>query len=74
MTVCYMGYINVLKMLKRRITKKSRWHLVTLVMMIAGIFIGRNARLSAMSTEITVVAKEKSVVMQLLHWVNECSV
>jgi Transposase DDE domain len=44
--------------------------LVTLAMMIAGIVTGRNAQLSAVSTEIAVAAKEKSVEMRLRRWVK----
>ena len=45
-------------------------HQVTLAMMITGIVMGRNAQLSAMSTEVPVKAKEKSIEMRLRGWVK----
>jgi hypothetical protein len=74
MTDRYTVYTKVLKMLKQMITIGSKGHLVTLAMMIAGIVTGRNAQLSAISAEIDVPAKEKSVEMRLRRWVKHSQI
>ena len=74
MTDRYTVYTKVLKMLKQMITIEPRGHLVTLAMMIAGIVTGRNAQLAAMSSEIDVAAKEKSVEMRLRRWVKRSQI
>ena len=74
MTDRYTVYTKVLKMLKQMITIGSRGHLVTLAMMIAGIVTGRNAQLSAMSSEIDVAAKEKRIEMRLRRWVKHSQI
>ena len=70
----YTVYPKVLKMLKQMITIEPRGYLVTLAMMIAGIVAGRNAQLSAMSSETDVAAKEKSVEMRQRRWVKRSQI
>ena len=74
MTDRYTVYTKVMKMLKQIMRMKDQRHLVTLAMMIAGIVTGRNAQLSAISAEILVAAKEKSVEMRLRRWVKHSQV
>jgi len=74
MTDRYTVYTKVLKMLKQMIKIEPRGHLVTLAMMIAGIVTGWNAQLSAMSSEIDVAAKEKSIEMRLRRWVKHSQI
>lgn len=74
MTDRYTVYKKVLKMLKQMTTMEKQKHMVTLAMMIAGIVTGRNAQLSAMSSEIDVAAKEKSIEMRLRRWVKHSQV
>lgn len=67
-------YTKVLIMLKQMTKMENQRHMVTLAMMVAGIVTGRNAQLSAMSSEILVAAKEKSVEMRLRRWVKHSQV
>jgi hypothetical protein len=67
-------YTKVLKMLKQMTKMANQRHMVTLAMMIAGIVTGRNAQLSAVSSEILVAAKEKSVEMRLRRWVKHSQI
>jgi len=67
-------YTKVLKILKQMTKMENQRHMVTLAMMVAGIVTGRNAQLSAMSSEILVAAKEKSVEMRLRRWVKHSRV
>jgi hypothetical protein len=53
------------KVLKEMMTLSHHGHLMTLAMLIAGIVAGRNAQLSAVSAEIGVEAKDKSIEMRL---------
>jgi hypothetical protein len=61
-------------MLKQMTSMKDERHLITLAMMVAGIVTGRNAQLSAVSSEILVAAKEKSIEMRLRRWVKHSQV
>ena len=70
----YQVYTKVLKMLKQMMAMEKQKHMVTLAMMIAGIVTGRNAQLSAISSEIDVAAKEKSVEMRLRRWVKQSQI
>ncbi|MHC4537282.1 MAG: IS4 family transposase [Planctomycetota bacterium] len=70
MTDRHKVYTKVLKSLKQMMQMYHQGHLVTLAMMITGIVMGRNAQLSAMSTEVPVAAKEKSIEMRLRRWVK----
>ena len=74
MTDRYTVYTKVLKMLKQMIKIEPRGQLVTLAMMIAGIVTGRNAQLPAMSAEIDVEAKEKSIEIRLRRWVKHSQI
>ncbi|MBI4730530.1 MAG: hypothetical protein HY781_00040 [Chloroflexi bacterium] len=67
----YTVYTKVLSLLKQMINIEPGGHLVTMAMMIAGIVLNCNAQLSAMSTEIAVAAKEKSVEMRLRRRVKD---
>jgi hypothetical protein len=74
MTDRYTVYIKVLKALKQMLQMEDRRHMVTLAMMVAGIVTGRNAQLSAMSSEILTAAKEKSIEMRLRRWVKHSEI
>jgi hypothetical protein len=62
------GYLKVLKVLKGMIKLSHPGHLVTLAMMIAGIVVSRNARLTSVSAETATKAKDKSNEMWLRRW------
>lgn len=70
MTDRHKVYTKILKSLKQMMEMDHQGHLVTLAMMITGIVMGRNAQLSAMSTEVPVNIKEKSIEMRLRRWVK----
>lgn len=70
MTDRHKVYTKVLKSLKQMMQMHHQGHLVTLAMMITGIVMSRNAQLSAMSAEVPVAAKEKSIEMRLRRWVK----
>jgi hypothetical protein len=74
MTDRYIVYTKVLKVLKQMVKMEDPRHVVTLAMMVAGIVTGRNAQLSAMSSEILVAAKEKSIEMRLRRWVKHSGI
>jgi hypothetical protein len=74
MTDRYRVYTKVLKVLKQMLQMRDQRHLVTLAMMVAGIVTGRNAQLSAMSSEILIAAKEKSIEMRLRRWVEHSEI
>ena len=74
MTDRYTVYTKVLKVLKQMLQMEDRRHMVTLAMMVAGIVTGRNAQLSAISSEILVAAKEKSIEMRLRRWVKHSEI
>jgi hypothetical protein len=74
MTDRYTVYTKVLKVLKEMVKMEDQRHVVTLAMMVAGIVTGRNAQLSAMSSEILVAAKEKSIEMRLRRWVKHSEI
>jgi hypothetical protein len=71
MTDRYQVYTKVLKMLKQMTKTYHEGHMVTLAMMIAGIVLGRNAQLSALSADIPGNAKDKSIEMRLRRWVKD---
>jgi len=71
MTDRYQVYTKVFKMLKRMTQTYHEGHMITLAKMIAGIVIGRNAQLSALSADIPGDAKDKSIEMQLRRWVKD---
>ncbi|MBM3152011.1 MAG: hypothetical protein FJZ96_07395 [Chloroflexi bacterium] len=71
MTDRYEVYTKVLKMLKQMTKTYHEGHMVTLAMMIAGMVLGRNAQLSALSAEIPGKAKDKSNEMRLRRWVKD---
>jgi hypothetical protein len=58
-------------MLKRMLNLNHQGQVVTLAMMISGIVMGRNAQLSAMSSEIPSETKEKSIEMRMRRWVKD---
>jgi len=74
MTDRHKVYTKVLKSLKQMMQMHHQGHLVTLAMMITGIVMGRNAQLSAMSAEVPVAAKEKSIEMRLRRWVKHTKI
>ncbi|MFC1997854.1 IS4 family transposase [Chloroflexota bacterium] len=74
MTDRHKVYTKVVKTLKQMMEMDHQGHLVTLAMMITGIVIGRNAQLSAMSTEVPVSVKEKSIEMRLRRWVKHSKI
>jgi hypothetical protein len=74
MTDRHKVYTKILKSLKQMMEMDHQGHLVTLAMMITGIVMGRNAQLSAMSTEVPVEAKEKSIEMRLRRWVKHSKI
>lgn len=74
MTDRHKVYTKVLKSLKQMMEMDHQGHLVTLAMMITGIVMGRNAQLSAMSAEVPVKAKEKSIEMRLRRWVKHSKI
>jgi NADH:ubiquinone oxidoreductase subunit K len=74
MTDRYTVYTKVLKVLKQMLQMQDQRHMVTLAMMVAGIVTGRNAQLSAMSSEILIAAKEKSIEMRLRRWVKHSEI
>ena len=74
MTDRHKVYTKVLIVVKEMVRFSREGHLVTLAMMISGIVTGRKAQLSAISAEVPVVAKEKSVEMRLRRWVKHESV
>jgi hypothetical protein len=65
MTDRHTVYTKVLKVLKQMLPMQDQRHMITLAMMVAGIVTGRNAQLSAVSSEILIAAKEKSIEMRL---------
>lgn len=71
MTDRYRVYTKVKKMLKQMLKLNHQGQVVTLAMMIAGIVMGRNAQLSAMSSEIPGETKEKSIEMRMRRWVKD---
>jgi hypothetical protein len=71
MTDRYRVYTKVKKMLKQMMKLDHPGQVVTLAMMISGIVMSRNAQLSAMSSEIPVETKEKSIEMRMRRWVKE---
>lgn len=71
MTDRYQAYTKVLKMLKQMTKTYHEGHMVTLAMMIAGMVLGRNAQLSALSAEMPGEAKDKSNEMRLRRWVKD---
>ena len=70
MTDRHKVYTKVLRVLKQMVRFPRQGHLVTLAMMISGIVTGRRAQLSAISAEVPVTVKEKSVEMRLRRWVK----
>lgn len=70
MTDRHKVYTKVLKALKEIMRLSHPGHVVTLAMMVTGIVMGRNAQLSAMSSEAPVEAKDKSIEMRLRRWVK----
>ena len=70
MTDRYRVYTKVKKMLKQMMKLAHLRQVVTLAMMISGIGMSRNAQLSAMSSEIPGVTKEKSIEMRMQRWVK----
>ncbi len=74
MTDRYKVYTKVLKALRQMVSISRQGHLVTLAMMISGIVMGKNAQLSAISAEVPVRVKEKSVEMRLRRWVKHSSI
>ena len=64
-------YTKVKKKLKQMMKLDHQGQVVTLAMMISGIVMGRNAQLSAMSSEIPSETKEKSIEMRMRRWVKE---
>jgi len=74
MTDRHKVYTKVLNSLKQIMQMHHQGHLVTLAMMITGIVMGRNAQLSAMSAEVPVAAKEKSIEMRLRRWVKHTKI
>ncbi len=74
MTDRHKVYTKVLRSLKQMMQMDHQGHLVTLAMMITGIVIGRNAQLSAMSAEVPVSVKEKSIEMRLRRWVKHSKI
>ena len=74
MTDRHKVYTKVVKTLKQMMEMDHQGHLVTLAMMITGIVMGRNAQLSAMSAEVPVRAKEKSIEMRLRRWVKHSKI
>jgi hypothetical protein len=71
MTDRYRVYTKVKKMLKQMMKLNHQGQVVTLAMMISGIVMGRNAQLSAMSSEIPSETKEKSIEMRMRRWVKD---
>jgi hypothetical protein len=74
MTDRHKVYTKVVRSLKQMMEMDHQGHLVTLAMMITGIVIGRNAQLSAMSAEVPVSIKEKSIEMRLRRWVKQSKI
>jgi len=74
MTDRYTVYTKVLIVLKQMLQMKDRRYIVTLAMLVAGIVTGRNAQLSAISSEILVTAKEQSIEMRLRRWVKNSEI
>lgn len=70
MTDRYRVYTKVLKTLKSRLKMHHQGHVVSLAMMITGIVMSKKAQLAVMSSEVPVVAKEKSVEMRKRRWVK----
>jgi hypothetical protein len=70
MTDRYKIYTKVLKTLKQMVKLQHPGHVVTLVMMIAGIVMSKKAQLSEMSNEVPVKAKDKSIEMRMRGWVK----
>jgi len=71
MTDRYRVYTKVKKMLKQMLKLNHQGQVVTMAMMISGIVMGRNAQLSAMSSEIHSETKEKSIEMRMRRWVKD---
>lgn len=66
----YRVYSTVLQTLKKWLPTQKQGHVVTLCMMIAGIVMGKNAQLSAMSSEIPYTAKDTSIEMRMRRFVK----
>jgi hypothetical protein len=63
-------YTKVLKTLKNSLQMHHQGHVVSLAMMITGIVISKEAQLAAMSSEVPVAAKDKSIEMRMRRWVK----
>ncbi len=63
-------YTKVLKTLKHLMPTQKQCHVVTLAMMVMGIVVGKNAQLSAISSEVPVATREKSTEKRLQRFVR----